>query len=623
MWTRKSINPRKTVVFIVNNYKKIKTEFHENTLIYFLKIYLRDNNYRNVNLFHQEKLVKNDLAPLYNFFKDKNEKLIQFHVVPKGAKYPTDNNSTKKENEIGNYTSRIKNNTNTNTNTNKTSRSKSTQKKDKSDCNKKNNLKINKTKKAAASQDTKNGNGQVKPNSKIINENNNNTQSEVLKNSDTDSGGIDIQINIETSNKELEDLCKMQGEEISSLKKEITEARLKISNLENNSNLLTKKNLSLNVSNSNFEIIPKTNTKNNSKKKLDARSLSVISFNTSYTILGKKPLDEPKSLTPCPTKEIYNTNLVPLMKNNNSMKNISISPYQSNNNIKIAKKEKKAIVLIPKEDLLQKNGLHTPENYIKYSSLFNYLSKDELLLFSIINKKDGVCFCYHLLNILNDKINSIIDKQNNLSSKYNELLDTNNSPRSSVLLSHISKSGLKMLANPKLLEVYQNPDLDYFISNKIVLFIYRVLFQFYNKFGDNMIKAPTIFMSMVTNEIKNGSAKFDNYGAYLYDLIDNKMNLEIENVIKVKEIMGIFEITSIEGILLSKIDRTTAYVGYIVKDILTFCGLLKNAKSKDEIKDNEKIEIINEYGNKKGMKDKYMSVFNKIIGVIPKYCEKD
>ena len=608
-----SITPRKTVIFIINNYKKIKTEFHENTLIYFLKIYLRDNNFRNINLFYQEKLIKNDHAPLYKFFKNKNEKQIQFNVKPKDTNLPRNNNIIKKEN--GNNSPIIKNKTNININTNintnniKNNKSKSINKKNKSVDNKKINLRKN-----TASIHSK---------PIIFNESNNTNQNKILKNYDHDTIGTETQKNIENNNnKELEKLCKLQEDEISTLKKEITEAKLKISDLENNNSLLTKnlnnKNLSLNVSSSNLEIISKNNTQN---KKLEIRSLSVISLNTSYTFLGKKPINEPKNLTPCPTKDSYISKITPIIKNSNSMKSISVSPYQSNNNLKIEKKENK-IELISKENLLEKNGLHIPLNYMKYSFLFNYLSKDELLFFSTINKKEGICFCYYLLNTINDKINNIIDKQNNLSLKYNELLDTNNNSRSSFLLSHISKSGLRILGNSKFLEVYEKSDLDYFVNEKIVLFIYRVLFQFYNKFGDNMSITPRVFMSMVVNEIKNGTANFDSYGKYLYDLIDNKMNLEIENIIKVKEIIEKFEIKSIEGVLLSKIDRTTAYIGYIVKDMLTFCGLFKKLKSKDEMKDNEKIEIINEYGNIRGMKDKYMNVFNKMIGIIPKYCEK-
>ena len=613
LWQNKSITPRKTVIFIINNYKKIKTEFHENTLIYFLKIYLRDNNFHSINLFHHEKLIKNNYLPLYKFFKDKNEKIIEFHVIPKDAKYPT-NSNIKKENENLNNTSQINNNTNPSTDNIKNNKSKPANKKSKSVDTKKIKLKNNST--------------SVQSNPKIIKENNNTNQTERLKNINHKINGTDIQKNIEIKNKELEDLCKQHEEEISTLKKEITEAKLKISDLENNNTILTKnlsiKNLPLNISNSNLEIISKNTNQNNSYRKLEVRSSSVISFNILRTFLEKKPSNEPKNLTPCPTKDSYFTNLVPLIKSNNSMENISISPYQSNNNTKREKKENKIVTeLIPKENLLEKNGLHFPLNYIKYSFSFNYLSKDELLFFSTINKKEGVCFCYYLLNILNDKINNIIDQQNNLSSKYNTLLDTNNNLRSSILLSHISKSGLRMLGNPKFLDVYENSDLDYFINEKIVLFIYRILFQLYNKFGDNMTIAPRVFMTMVIDEIKNGSTNFENYGKYLYDLIDYKVNFEIENIIKVKEMMEKFEIKGIEGTVLSKIDKTTAYVGYIVKDMMNFCGLFKNTRSKDQVKDNEKIEIINEYGNIRAMKEKYMNVFNKMIEIVSKYYGKE
>ena len=267
--------------------------------------------------------------------------------------------------------------------------------------------------------------------------------------------------------------------------------------------------------------------------------------------------------------------------------------------------------ILTKDNKFEDDSLKIPLIYDSYYTIFKYLDDNEILKFSSLNKLNGVCVLYYWLNYLENKIIYLNKNYKKLSDKYNSLNEKLNTvkSKSNSILSYFSKSGLRVISSPHYLDIYNNP-VENFLKDKIIIFIYKMLFHF-NKLYDyekNNI-SDNDFILLIQKEIKKKTFIKKSLKEYVSNLLDKEMNFTFENVMIAKKIMKDYNIQSIEGNQLAKIDRATTIIGYVIKDIMGFTGII--------IKDSV---TINNYKNaKKNEVDiSFSSMKNKII----KVCEE-
>ena len=273
--------------------------------------------------------------------------------------------------------------------------------------------------------------------------------------------------------------------------------------------------------------------------------------------------------------------------------------------------------------LISKNELFLNKQKINecFVFIFKYLNKEEIQSFSLINKYNGVYSFYFYLNYIQSKINYLNSNYLSLKSYYNELSSKLNTviSKPNIILSHHSKSGLRILNSPHYLNVFNNP-IDYFTNKTTYLFIFKTLYTFtafkFNTDDDN------IFMTSALEEIKAKTETKKNIREYIYNLLEKNIEINFDNVMKAKKLMKQYRIDNLEGNMLTSIDRPCTIIGYIVKDILEFTGIIFNNKDKKKkgfgvfVKnDNNKEEDI----TYKGLKNKILLVCELIENEINIY----
>jgi hypothetical protein len=260
---------------------------------------------------------------------------------------------------------------------------------------------------------------------------------------------------------------------------------------------------------------------------------------------------------------------------------------------------------------LKNDSLQIPLVYDSYYSIFKYLNNDEILRFSLLNKLNGVCVMYYWMNYLENKIIYLNQNYKKLSDKYNSLNEKLNTvaSKSNSILSYFSKSGLKVLNSPHYLDIYNNP-VENFTKDKIILFIYKMFFHFNKLYDYEKDKlSDNDFILLIQKEIKKKTFIKKSLKEYVTNLLDREMDFTFENVIKAKKIMKDYNMENIEGTQLTKIDRATTIIGYVIKDIMGFTGIIVKAT----------VTINNYKKNKTSEEDiSFSSLKNKILNV----CEE-
>ena len=297
---------------------------------------------------------------------------------------------------------------------------------------------------------------------------------------------------------------------------------------------------------------------------------------------------------------------------------------KNNNNIKQK---------LSRDDLLKNESLKLPLIYDSYFSIFKFLNNNEIYSYSSVNKSNGVCSLYYWMNYLENKITYLNDNYNKLSEKYKSLTQKLNecSSKSNSILSYFSKSGLRVLNSPHYLDIFNNP-VDYFTKDNIFLFIYKMLFHF-NKLYDcnNKSVSDNDFISFMQKEIKEKTEAKKSLKDYVNNVLDKEIDFSFEHVVKAKSIMKFYNIENIEGNQLTKTDRATTIIGYVVRDIMGFIGRIikapgtgpkniKNKKVEEDISFSSlKNKIINVCEQINNEKTKCDNTIKKIKDLITKY----
>ena len=664
MYQNASIFQRKKVIFNLGNGKSIINEFNLNTTILFIKIYIRDRlNISNFDLLYNSNPIKSNSIPLYRFFTNINKKSIKFTIKQRKSIENKINIKLyeKEYTKIKNTNIKLMNNIKTY----KNNISQVTIKENKNIQRYKSlenlllrqNEEINRLKKEINDANNRYIKlKQKKPNLKYIESNNNfsiisskykipkclsmesfNTM--YLNNSKNNNTYYRTQNNTnanvsnpkERSSFELiRDLSSIDNNSKINYNYNETNNNLitnynetSILNMESNPNTyrLTRENY--NECSNLFKYYNKISRNENAKKKesiyglndnnLDNKNHNVIKYRYQ---LKEYNINEIR-------QKYANKN-----KNENEDNNINVSQ-----NIQEKKEEDKIDITEIVDCFKQINDINDKikqrinnisdrhrinRNFIQ---IFKYLNCEDIYSFSIVNKSSGVCSYYYLLNIFLNKIDYYNTKYSSLKTRYEELLSsfTKVEVKSNLILSNNSKSGLRILNSPHYINTFNNP-IEYFTKNKNGLFIYKILFQFStNKIP---IEDDNLFMSKMLEEIKAKTAIKKSIRDFIYNLIDKNLDFSFDNINKCKELMKQYNIENMEINNMGEMDRPTTIIGYVVKDIMEFNGLIKAEDKKAKgfgvfVKKDKKDE---DDSKNNGLKNKILSVCELIEKEILK-CE--
>ena len=664
MYQNTSIFQRKKVIFNLGNGKSIINEFNLNTTILFIKIYIRDRlNISNFDLLYNSNPIKSNSIPLYRFFTNINKKSIKFTIKQRKSIENKINIKLyeKEYTKIKNTNIKLMNNIKTY----KNNISQVTIKENKNIQRYKSlenlllrqNEEINRLKKEINDANNRYIKlKQKKPNLKYIESNNNfsiisskykipkclsmesfNTM--YLNNSKNNNTYYRTQNNTnanvsnpkERSSFELiRDLSSIDNNSKINYNYNETNNNLitnynetSILNMESNPNTyrLTRENY--NECSNLFKDYNKISRNENAKKKESIYGLNDNNLdNKNYSVIKYRYQLKEYNINEIRQK-YANKN-----KNENEDNNINVSQ-----NIQEKKEEDKIDFTEIVDCFKQINDINDKikqrmnnisdrhrinRNFIQ---IFKYLNCEDIYSFSIVNKSSGVCSYYYLLNIFLNKIDYYNTKYSSLKTRYEELLSsfTKVEVKSNLILSNNSKSGLRILNSPHYINMFNNP-IEYFTKNKNGLFIYKILFQFStNKIP---IEDDNLFISKMLEEIKAKTAIKKSIRDFIYNLIDKNLDFSFDNINKCKELMKQYNIENMEINNMGEMDRPTTIIGYVVKDIMEFNGLIKAEDKKAKgfgvfVKKDKKDE---DDSKNNGLKNKILSVCELIEKEILK-CE--
>ena len=664
-----SIFQRKKVIFNYGNGKCITNEFNLNTTILYIKIYIRDRlNISNFDLLYNSHLIKSNSIPLYKYFNDLNKKSIKLTIRQREnidnrininlyekeyAKMKTTN--IKLMNNIKTYKNNINQVTqkeNKNIKRYKSLENLLIQQNEeinrlKKEINDANNryIKLKQNKLKLDYIESNNNFSIIPSNLKLPkclsmesfnamylnNSKSNNTYYRTQNNTNNNINNINIQKD-RGSFELMKDLSSIDNNSKINYNYNDTNNNIininenSILNIESNSNTnrLIKENY--NECSSIFKDNYKFSRNENAKKKESIYASNDNNINNKneiikyryqlkeYNINDIKQKYESKDKK---EKEDINKhqNIIKEVKADNEFDFLEIiNSFKPDNNINNKIKQE------------MDNNISDKYKINKcFIQVFKYLTNKDIYSFSLINKSSGICSLYFLLNNFLNKIDYLNSKKSSLKIRYAELISSliKEEIISNKILSNNSKSGLRILNSPHYINTFNNP-IEYFTKNKNCLFIYKMLFQFStNKIP---IDNDNIFISSMLEEIKNKTETKKSIRDFIYNLIDKNIDFSFDNIIKCKQIMNQYGINNMEISNMGELDRPTTIIGYVVRDIMEFIGLIKSEEKISKgfgvfVKKDKKDEEI----KNNNLKNKILSVSELIEKEICKYdnyCKK-
>ena len=554
---------KKTVIFLVNQEKQIFTEFAENTSVLSLKKYIINYlNNKYIDILYNDQTVNNKLSLNDLCRNNRKIKRLLFQVIDKKeAKRVKE--EEKKMKIYAKEINEIKNN----------------------NYNLSNELQKLKKENSEKKLETKNSDDKFK---------------------------------------NINDIFEKQKEEIKELQNELTKINDNIDHI----NKFYMDNYLIEENNK-FEIISRNMIK---------KSNSIEYLTSSLTIIGNinKASKNPKSRSFDYTTT--NSNINNTTNNVTITNSEAITDSNNNNNILMTgsnKNETKIIDIIDKDKEIIKKGYNPQyfdidfksidkdlslennpiiDNFKKWFTIFKFLDINDHVLFSLIDKQNGILILYYWIYYLNIKIKKIDYRNDTISIMYSTIMDPN-----SFTLSKFTKAAFKMLNDENYSKTFEKPINFSKDEKQYLTSTYKLLFQLTKIFENEDIinmEDDTFLNKMIENmKTRNGGGEGTSLGNYIQDLLLKKLNVSFENVVKINTILKKYNITSIMVNEISKIDKTTGVICAAVKDALCFIGFFIDEKNKDD-KMIQRNNIITELQNNLTLKGKYQENINKIKKII-------
>ena len=578
---------RKKIVFIFNNNKEpIYSEFYDNIEIKFIKTYVRDiTGLENFNMFLGGTKLNNEnvkLKQLFNLNNNlNNNKFIIIQIIVQ--------NNSNNINEINLLNSKI--------DQLKLENEKL-----------KNSLNLLETRKNNMTKNQKNF-LILKEKYKTLYD---------LEKITTNKLKENVRVLISEKNTILQEYYKLNKKIDKYIKQSFDE--IKYENIIN-FQLLSKNSFSQNNSNfptieiSSYSQLNNNNINNNNNETLDLNENENLNNSFNKIISINSNLLKKSSSVKC----IFNKNNSESEKTieNNSLSeqqfesNIEKSSSASNLlNIKFQLKDNNDLILFENNcDLLFKNEIYNsnfniknniqPKNLLlnQFFNVFKYLNENDIINFSLSNRKYGKNYIYFLFNYIEYKIENIHFYQNKLKEKYNNYFNNIKFD-----FDNFTNNAFKILSSSNYKDVYlKNESFDFFKKNENLIEIYRIFFQFTKIFNNNLTLPKETFISTFLREIKQNLNKI-NLGDYIKNLMSNKLDFSFDNILNVYKILNKYQINKINTVQISKNCKTTGIISFLIQNLLNFSGLILNEKNKNE-----------DFLNKNKIFYKFIEYENKII----------
>ena len=578
---------RKKIVFIFNNNKEpIYSEFYDNIEIKFIKTYVRDiTGLENFNMFLGGTKLNNEnvkLKQLFNLNNNlNNNKFIIIQIIVQ--------NNSNNINEINLLNSKI--------DQLKLENEKL-----------KNSLNLLETRKNNMTKNQKNF-LILKEKYKTLYD---------LEKITTNKLKENVRVLISEKNTILQEYYKLNKKIDKYIKQSFDE--IKYENIIN-FQLLSKNSFSQNNSNfptieiSSYSQLNNNNINNNNNETLDLNENENLnnSFNKIISINSNR-LKKSSSV-----KCIFNKNN---SESEKTIENNSLSEQQFESNIeksssasnllntKFQLKDNNDLILFENNcDLLFKNEIYNsnfniknniqPKNLLlnQFFNVFKYLNEDDIINFSLSNRKYGKNYIYFLFNYIEYKIENIHFYQNKLKEKYNNYFNNIKFD-----FDNFTNNAFKILSSSNYKDVYlKNESFEFFKKNENLIEIYRIFFQFTKIFNNNLTLPKETFISTFLREIKQNLNKI-NLGDYIKNLMSNKLDFSFDNILNVYKILNKYQINKINTVQISKNCKTTGIISFLIQNLLNFSGLILNEKNKNE-----------DFLNKNKIFYKFIEYENKII----------
>ena len=377
---------------------------------------------------------------------------------------------------------------------------------------------------------------------------------------------------------------------------------------QNNSNFPTNEissysqlNNNININNNNETLdLNENENLNNSFNKIISINSNRLKKSSSVKCIFNKNNSESE-------KTIENNSLSEQQFESNIEKSSSASNLL---NIKFQLKDNNDLILFENNcDLLFKNEIYNsnfniknniqPKNLLlnQFFNVFKYLNEDDIINFSLSNRKYGKNYIYFLFNYIEYKIENIHFYQNKLKEKYNNYFNNIKFD-----FDNFTNNSFKILSSSNYKDVYlKNESFDFFKKNENLIEIYRIFFQFTKIFNNNLTLPKETFISTFLREIKQNLNKI-NLGDYIKNLMSNKLDFSFDNILNVYKILNKYQINKINTVQISKNCKTTGIISFLIQNLLNFSGLILNEKNKNE-----------DFLNKNKIFYKFIEYENKII----------
>ena len=624
---------RKKVIFNIDKDNSISNQFNLNTTIYYIKIYIRDrlNLSSNFDLFYKSKIIKSNKIPLYKFFKNSNQNSVTFTIKKRKPPEKKTNNKSQEKDHIPIKVTNNKLINNIKSFKNHTNITKDITQKDKDEIRYKSlenyiikqNAEINKLKKEVKEAN----NRYIKLKQKKLNYIKSNDSFSII----SKCGSTPKLLFMESFNtmylnntKNTNTYYNTNSNLIRDLNFKYGKNSYNLTNNDPNNDIYINEENSFSANN-----IFKDNCKTSRNER--AKYKSLIPFNNRSQ--NNRRISKNEEVKYQYNMKEYNVNNIrPIYEaNKRKSKNSELFIISQNNPKKEIKEEDKIdFNIIMRLFIMNNDWDESIKKYVKkisyknklnqcFMQIFKYLKNTDIFSFSLINKSNGICSLYYILNYLKQKIAYLNSNYFSLKFRYEQLFIKfiQAKSRPDLILSQNTISSLKILTSPHYINIFNNPA-QFFTKNKICIFIYRMLYQFSsNKI--NEIGNDNYFILSMLEEIKIKTAKEKNIKEYIYNLINKNIEFNFDNIKECKKIMKKYGIDNLEkNQLEGSLDRPSTIIGYVVKDIMEFTGLIKSSEKKLK-KDKNKNEN-NDFHN--GLKNKILIVCELIENEVYK-CQNN
>lgn len=157
-------------------------------------------------------------------------------------------------------------------------------------------------------------------------------------------------------------------------------------------------------------------------------------------------------------------------------------------------------------------------------------------------------------------------------------------------ISKFSKSALMVLNNNSHSQLFSEDQITLF-KGEMQICMYQLLFQLTKVQLDTLDMSPDDFANKLIVIFKEGITLHKGLGEYLKFCLQN-VDFSFANILCAYDIMKTHQITSINSSDISKDNKTSGIISFLVKDILIYCGIEEDSKLNSNLERYNTFKVI-------------------------------